>query len=94
MLHNTQTVDVSGAASYPTTPQVTVPFTPRELLVIVEDATDDVFVSFDGTNDAAHMVPGFGSQALKFKEPGARVWFRRGTVVAPTMVQVISEGVA
>jgi hypothetical protein len=88
----TQTVDVSGTAAYPASPQVTIPFIPKTITVVCEDSTDDAWVSFDGSTDAAHMVPGTPDQRLVFNQRVTKVWLKRGAAgAAPTNVQVMAE---
>lgn len=95
MQHYSRTIDVSGAASYPTDAQFVSPVTPREVMTILEDLVDDVYVSFDGVDDHAHLVAGTPSAGLVFTAPGQRLWLRRGNAgTAPTNVQVLVEYVS
>ena len=58
----------------------------------IADSTDDAWVSFDGSTDAAHMVPGTPDQRLVFNQRVTKVWLKRGAAgAAPTNVQVMAE---
>lgn len=82
-------VDVSGTAAYPSTPQVVIPFEPTQIGVVNEDGSDDVYVSFDGVSDHAHV---FGGDGVTVFQRVKQVWLRRGAAgTPPTTVAVIAE---
>jgi hypothetical protein len=80
--------------SYPSTPQFTIPFQPRTIIVSNDDTTNDVYVSFDGVNDHAHLAPNTPTAAIRFERaPYLKVWIREGgtTSGGTTKIQVIAE---
>lgn len=83
-------VNVFPDAAYPSTPQVQAPFEPRSIVIINQDATDDVFASFDGVTDHVQLL---GSDSIRFIFQRARnLFLRKGAVgTDPTNVQVIVE---
>lgn len=82
-------VDVSGTATYPTTPQVQLPFEPRIISVLNEGNSSNVYVSLDGQNDMGHLAPGV---QIKYEQRCRHVWLRYGTLGAPPQnVQVVAE---
>jgi hypothetical protein len=87
-----QVVDVDGQVAFPTTPQVVIPFRPGSILVVLEDADDDAFLSFDGIADHWHLQPGQASEGVRFDQKVTQVWLREGTSGAsPTNVRVTAE---
>ena len=89
---HSEIVDVSGTAAFPATAQIEILFEPRRIVVTNEDASDDAFVSLDGTtNDEVHLT---ASASISFEFQRVRkVWLRRGVVGTPaTNVQVVAEG--
>lgn len=85
-----QTVDVSGTAAYPSTPQVTIPFEPRRIVLLNEDTADDAYVSLDGQNDHVHLPANTGF-AFNFQRVRG-VWLKRGVAGTPvTDIQVVAE---
>jgi hypothetical protein len=88
-------VDVSGTSSYPGTPQVTIPFIPRTIMVMnmdVQSSVDSADVSLDGTNTIATLTPGTPSAGIVLEQKALNVWLRRTAAgTAPTNVQVIAE---
>lgn len=85
-------VDVFGVAAYPNDPQLLLDFEPRSIAVINMDQSinDDVFVSFDGSDDHGRLL---GGASLEYRSPTRKVFLKRGAVgVSPTFVQVIAEG--
>ena len=85
-------VDVVGAATYPATPQVLIPFTPEDVLVLVEHPTLAIYVSFDGTTDAGKLTPGI-CVALEWHQHVSKVWLRVDSAASPgpIIARVISE---
>lgn len=79
--------------TYPATPQITVPFVPQEIAVVVLDSTaaNTVDVSFDGTNRHARFVPtqlgGFSFRFDGILGTTQGVWFQSPNTVS---VQVIA----
>jgi hypothetical protein len=68
MAANFQSIDVSATLTYPVDgapphapiPQVTLPFIPRSIAIMNESNAKDVYVSFDGVHDHAHLLPLMG----------------------------------
>lgn len=79
--------------TYPATPQITVPFVPQEIAVVVLDstATNTVEVSFDGAAMHARLVPtqlgGFAFAFDGILGTTRGVWFQAPNTVS---VQVIA----
>lgn len=81
-------VDVSAQATYPTQPQVIIPFSPKSVSVInMGTDADEFYMSYDGVNDVAHVL---AHDAVDFSQDATRIWLRRGTVCA-VRPQVIAE---
>lgn len=84
-----QVVDVFGQAAYPASPQVTIPFEPREIAFINEDQDDDFFFSLNGADDHGHV---FGGDGTTISQRVTRIWLRRGDAgITPTNVAVSAE---
>jgi hypothetical protein len=71
-------------------PDFTVPFEPRSIIVINEDATtaNYVEVSFDGVDVHGRLTPGQVS-AMKFAQTVKKVWVRRGA--GTPVVRIVAE---
>lgn len=82
-------LDYTAVASYPTNPQVTIPFEPRVTNIQNESATGDVFISFDGINDHMHIVAGrtYSTTFTRLQ----KIWFRSGTT-GTTGLRIAAEG--
>ncbi len=83
-------VDVFGVAAYPSSPQVVIPFEPREIRITNEDSSDDIFFSLNGTDDHGHLLG--GAATVKVSQRVTKVWLKRGgTGVTPINVNVVAE---
>lgn len=92
----TQRFNVFGVATYPTDAQVVIPFTPRSIKLILEDTTDDAYVSVTGDNNApgaheeVHLVPAVPGVPLM--QQVTKLWLKRGAAgTDTTYVQIIAE---
>lgn len=86
--------DLAAVTAFPSTPQVTLEFTPRTIMVVNEHATESVDVSFDGTTVHGKLTPGTLDAGMVFEQRVRRVWLRRSSSSgSPTGVntQVIAE---
>lgn len=85
-----QQVDVGTVATYPSTPQVQIPFEPRRIAFLNEDSAEDAYASFDGVNDHLHLP---ATTAFQFEFQRVRnVWLREGAAgTSPTTIQVVAE---
>ena len=85
-----QTFNVTGT-TFPAAdaPDAECPFTPREILLINEDASQAVDVSLDGVTVAATLVPGTPSAGLKL-DSGVTKIYTRASAGTP-QVQVIFQ---
>ena len=95
MSNRMQLVDLSAQATYPTDPQVNLPFDSK-LSVVNECATltSVVFVSFNGVDDHARLTLATPTTAFGFQATRRKMWLRcpapgAGAVIA----QVVAEGV-
>lgn len=85
-------VNVAGLAAYPPSPQVTVPFTPKAILIVDEHATEPVFVSFDGKEDHGRLTPGV-LPAVEWHQRSPFVWLRPSSAgtASPVNVRIMVE---
>ncbi len=87
-----QVVNAHGVTTFPATPQVVIPFQAKSIAVVLEDDTDDAFVSFDGENDHGHLVPGTPAAGIMYEQNVTKVWVRAPAGTDPVNVQIIVEG--
>ena len=81
-------LDLHGVSTYPVIPQVAIPFEPKSILVIAEDA--GCYISLDGVNDHAHLIG--GGADVKFASRTRQVWLKADASNGnPTTVQIIVE---
>lgn len=85
------TINNFGTTTYNASPDVTIPFAPKSIIVVNEDSADDAFVSFDGVDDAAHLVPGTPDAGVRFTQRSSKVWVRVPAGSDPVNVQIIAE---
>lgn len=93
-MDNYSSVDVTST-SYPTDPQVTYGYEPDNIMIVVASstATDLIYVSFDGTNDAGVIRPGL-TGAIAWNSKRTAVWLRLGPAgTNPTSVDVMASTV-
>ena len=90
---NLQTVSVSSD-SYPTDPQVSLGFEPDSTLFLNRSstATDIVYISVDGANDTALLIPGL-MPALEYRTKYKKYWLRRDAAASTTTVNVMANTV-
>ena len=79
----------SVAAAYPDDPQITVPESCAAIVVVnlSSTAADVVTVSFDGTHDAAVLVPGVYQSHRFARHAGRRIWMK--AVNAPDVLVAV-----
>lgn len=87
-----QVVDAHGTTTYPDNPQVVIPFQSKSIAVVLEDDTDDAYISFDGENDHAHLVPATPAAGIIFEQTVTKIWVRVPAGSDPVNVQFIVEG--
>lgn len=95
-VYSSGTLNVAAQAAYPSTPQVTIPFPPTSIAVVVEEDPATGYgcvVSFDGTNDAGTLLAGRPSAALEWRgQSYTKVWIKRAGVSAGTInVRVMAD---
>lgn len=90
---NLQAISVSSA-TYPTDPQVSLGFEPDSALFLNRSATatDIVYISVDGANDAALLIPGL-MPALEYRTKYKKYWLRRDVSAATTTVNFMANTV-
>jgi len=92
MANSMSIVDLSATTTYPTTPQVSLPFEAQMIVVNEGDGDAVVFVSFDGANDHAALRRSSPTQAIAFQAKRKKCWLRMMQTSATTFnAQVISE---
>lgn len=79
-------IDTASINSYPADAQIVIPFEPRRITLLQEDASTDSFASLDGETDDLHLVPG---APLTVEQRVREVWLMKGTTGGN--VQVIAE---
>jgi hypothetical protein len=57
MSQKSDVITLTGVSAYPASPQIVTPFQPDTYYVRIESGTPGVFISFDGANDALHVLP-------------------------------------
>ena len=86
-------VNVTAQSSYPTDPQLTIPYIPDWLCFVDLSTTAIVHFSFDGKTDHGYINPAFYPM---FIWPGERkfvidkVWIRRDAPGVDTVVVVVT----
>jgi hypothetical protein len=87
----TLAVTAPAAFAAAASPDITVPFTPRVLILVNEDTVmaNAVEFSFDGVEVHGKLIPGI-SGAIKLESDNTKVWFRR-TAAALTVRLVASS---
>jgi len=83
-----QTVDIAADTSYPTDPQVELPFEPKQVLFVNEDNAATLFVSFDGKEDQGKLLAGNG---VTFFQRARRIWLRRSGGGGTVPINVMAE---
>lgn len=78
-----ETVTLTDVTSYPVEAQVSVDF-PPQILVLQNFGDDEVFVSFDGTNDQGR-IPSAGSLTLAVGRGSDSYDVRKAGIPAPSV---------
>lgn len=91
---------VTPGAVYPTagSPDISLPkeWQPKKIEVVNEDqtATNDAYISFDGSTDAGHVIGGTGEGAkITFTAQAGinKIWFKKGGGSAPVLRVFIEQ---
>jgi len=87
------TVTLDATAAYPAvgSPQVTIPFLPKRLLVINEHPSVAALMSYDATTDHAQLTPGTPSAGLELRQSATKLYFKRAAAASGLVVQIIAE---
>lgn len=90
---NLQTISVTSD-TYPNDPQVSMAFEPDSTLFLNRSATaaDIVYISVDGTNDTAILIPGL-MPALEYRTKYKKYWLRIDSGASTTSVNVMANTV-
>ena len=84
-------VTAPAAFAAVTAPDITIPFVPTSVLVIIEDTTaaNTVEVSFDSSATHGKLIPGTVT-GLRFENGRTRIWLKRAA--GTPVVRVVAEG--
>jgi len=78
--------DLAVTGSYPTVPQVVLPFTPNEVAFQNKSPVATMFVSFDGVADDIELVAGSISEGKVTRTRAMKFWLRALPAGTPPVV--------
>lgn len=87
------TVTLDATAAYPAvgSPQVTIPFLPKRVMLINEHPSVGALMSYDATTDHAQLTPGTPSAGIVFRQSATQLYFKRAAAATGLVVQIIAE---
>ena len=83
-----ETFDIAADTAYPSSPQVEIPFEPRQVLIVNEDSAATLSFSYDGKDDQGRLLAGNGVTVFQRVR---RLWLKRTGGGGAVLINVMAE---